>query len=283
MLVNMKDVLQDAWKNHYAVPAFDCTEDVMIRPILDACEAKRSPVILMALGHDLRGRGMDYISSIIKGVAPKYDIPIILHLDHATDIDLIAQAITNGFTSVMYDGSMLALETNAANTRKVVKIASGQGVTVEAELGHVAGKELDGSSAGEMLLTEPEEVCRFLDDTGVDALAVSIGTAHGIYTSAPHLNIDRLKEIKQRSRVPLVLHGGSGTPEDQLRQAILNGIAKVNIYSDLRMSMMNGLKRAADSIRKPDPLPDILFRPIKEEVENAVISKINLCMSAGRA
>lgn len=281
MLTGLKDVLQDAWKKHYAVPAFDCTEDVMIRPILDACEEMRSPVILMALGHDLKGRGIDYISSIIRGIAPKHTIPVAFHLDHATDIELIEQAITYGFTSVMYDGSMLPFETNAENTAEVVRLAHARGVSVEAELGHVAGKELDGSNAGDMQLTDPAEVVRFLE-TGVDALAVSIGTAHGIYISAPTLNIDRLKAINAVSSVPLVLHGGSGTPEDQLQQAIAGGIAKVNLYADIRMAMMSGVKTAAKSVTRPDPLPDELFRPVKEQIRAVVHSKIELCRSAGR-
>ena len=281
MLTSLKDILQDAWKNHYAVPAFDCTEDVMIRPILDACEEMRSPVVLMALGHDLQGRGIDYIASIVKGVAPKYAVPVALHLDHATDIGLIDQAIAYGFTSVMYDGSMLPFETNAANTAEVVRLAHAHGVSVEAELGHVAGKELDGSSAGDMQLTDPAEVVRFLE-TGVDALAVSIGTAHGIYVSAPTLNIERLKAINAVSSVPLVLHGGSGTPKDQLQQAIAGGIAKVNLYADIRMAMMSGVKIAAKSVTRPDPLPGELFRPVKEQIRAVVHSKIELCRSAGR-
>ena len=281
MLTSLKDILQDAWKNHYAVPAFDCTEDVMIRPILDACEELRSPVVLMALGHDLQGRGIDYIASIVKGVAPRYAIPVVFHLDHATDIALIEQAIFHGFTSVMYDGSMLPFETNAVNTAEVVRLAHARGVSVEAELGHVAGKELDGSYAGDMQLTDPAEVVRFLE-TGVDALAVSIGTAHGIYISAPTLNIDRLKAINAVSSVPLVLHGGSGTPEDQLQQAIAAGIAKINLYADIRMAMLNGLKISAQNVTRPDPLPDELFRPVKEQIRMAVRAKIGLCRSAGR-
>jgi fructose-bisphosphate aldolase class II len=282
VLVNLNDILKNAWKNQYAVPAFDCTEDVMIRPILDACEEMRSPVVLMALGHDLQGRGIDYIASIVKGAAPRYAIPVAFHLDHATELELIEQAIAYGFTSVMYDGSMLPFEANAAKTAEVVRLAHAQGVSVEAELGHVAGKELDGSYAGEMQLTDPAEVVRFLE-TGVDALAVSIGTAHGIYISAPTLNIDRLKAINAVSTVPLVLHGGSGTPEDQLQQAIAGGIAKVNLYADIRIAMMNGVKAAAQSAARPDPLPDELFRPVKEEIRAAVLSKIGLCRSAGRA
>ena len=282
MLVTLTEVLTKARAGRYAVPAFDCTEDVMIRPILDACEEMRSPVILMALEHDLKGRGIDYITSIIKGVAPRYDIPIVLHLDHAMDYRLIEQAIDYGFTSVMYDGSMLPFAQNVANTKKVVALAKAYGVATEAELGHVAGNELDGSSAGEMLLTKAEEVAQFVAETGVDALAISIGTAHGVYVSTPELNIARLSEINAISTVPLVLHGGSGTPEDQVKEAIHQGITKLNIYADLRIALSCGVKKAARQQPRVDPLPDQLFEPVKAFLKQKVIEKINLCQSANR-
>lgn len=282
MLVTLTEVLTKARAGRYAVPAFDCTEDVMIRPILDACEEMRSPVILMALEHDLKGRGIAYITSIIKGVAPRYDIPIVLHLDHAMDYRLIEQAIDYGFTSVMYDGSMLPFAQNVANTKKVVALAKAYGVATEAELGHVAGNELDGSSAGEMLLTKAEEVAQFVAKTGVDALAISIGTAHGVYVSIPELNIARLSEINAISTVPLVLHGGSGTPEDQVKEAIHQGITKLNIYADLRIALSCGVKKAARQQPRVDPLPDQLFEPVKAFLKQEVIEKINLCQSANR-
>lgn len=283
MLTTLKEVLTKARQEAYAVPAFDCTEDCMIRPILDACEATRSPVILMALGHDLEGRGMDYIASMVKGVAGRYAIPIVLHLDHATDFALIERAVAAGFTSVMYDGSMLPLADNAARTRAAVELARGRGVSVEAELGHVAGSELDGSSAGEMLLTRAEEVAEFVRETRVDALAVSIGTAHGVYRDAPELCIERLREIDAVSPVPLVLHGGSGTPPQQLERAIRHGVTKLNIYADLRMGMYAGLKEAAAKQTRIDPLPDQLFRPIKDHIMGIVKEKIAICGSENRA
>ena len=280
MLVTINEVLKKARAEHYAVPAFDCTEDVMIRPILDACQEMRSPVILMGLEPDLKGKGFAYITSIVRGVANQYDIPIVLLLDHAMEYDLIKEAIEYGFTSVMYDGSMLSFEQNIENTKKVIQLAHGRGVAVEAELGHVAGNELDGSvCVAKGMLTNEDEVQKFVERTGVDALAVSIGTAHGVYVSAPNLNIQRLKAINEISPVPLVLHGGSGTPEDQVKNAIKNGIAKVNIYADLRIAMLSGVKKAAAQQQRVDPLPDQLFKPVKEEIRQVVIDKINMCMS----
>lgn len=283
MLVTLNEVLKKAREEHYAVPAFDCAEDILIRTILDTAEEKKSPVILMALEHDLVGKGIKYITSIVKGVADQYDIPIVLHLDHATNFEIIEKAIENGFTSIMYDGSMLPFDENVANTRKVVEMTKSKGITVEAELGHVAGTDIDGSSAGEIMLTDPEEVVKFVNLTGIDALAVSIGTAHGVYVSAPDLKIDRLIEINKISPVPLVLHGGSGTPIDQVQNAIKNGITKVNLYADLRIALAEGVKKAVDTQKRVDPLPDELFKPAKDILKSKIIEKIHMVMSENRA
>ena len=282
MLVTLNDVLVKARMEQYAVPAFDCMEDLLIRPILDACEELNSPVILMALEHDLKGRGFDYIASIVKGVAPKYNIPIVLHLDHANEFELIERAIEYGVTSVMYDGSNLSFEENIENTRRVVRLAHSKGISVEAELGRVAGKELEGQDSGEMKLTNPNDVSRFIEDTQVDALAVSIGTAHGIYESTPNLNIEILKEINRISKVPLVLHGGSGTPANQIQNAIKNGISKINLYADIRIAMMKGLKKAIELENREDPVPDKLFKPVKDAIKNVVKDKIKMSMSEGK-
>ncbi|MDQ0204020.1 class II fructose-bisphosphate aldolase [Pectinatus haikarae] len=276
MLVNMNEMLQRAKKEKYAVAAFDCVEDIFVRTILDTAERMHSPVILMALEYDLAGRGMDYISGLIKAVAPVYDISVALHLDHATNFAIIERALANGFTSVMYDGSALPFEENIANTRHVVQMAQKYNATVEAELGHVAGKELSGcDDSHEIELTEPKEVKTFIEETGIDALAVSIGTAHGIYISEPKLNIERLQEITAASKVPLVLHGGSGTPETELRAAVSNGITKINVYSDLRIALGEGLKSAAVNKRR-DPLPDKAFSSIKEAIGQVVGDRIEL-------
>lgn len=283
MLVTLNEVLKKARKEHYAVPAFDINDDLLIRTILDTAEEKKSPVILMALEHDLEERGMNYITSIVKGVANNYDIPIVLHLDHSVNFNVVKNAIENGFTSVMYDGSVLPYEENVARMQKVVEFAKNKGVTVEGELGHVAGKNIDGSSQGETLLTEPEDVMKFVDETHVDALAVSIGTSHGIYTSTPNLKIDRLKEINKVSSVPLVLHGGSGTPIDQVQDAIRNGITKVNLYADLRIAMFEGMKKAVAVQKRADPLPDELFEEARVAIRNIVLKKIEMTMSENRA
>ena len=283
MLTTLKEVLGHARSNAYAVPAFDCTEDVMVRAILETAEALRAPVILMALMPELEGNGMVYLPRLIRAVADSHDIPIALHLDHATDLDLIKTAIDAGFTSVMIDGSKLPFEENVRLTKATVDLAHPQGISVEGELGHVGGMDLDATECAESVLTEPDEVVRFVEETGVDALAVSIGTAHGVYQSLPTLNIERLKELNAVSSVPLVLHGGSGTPDDQIQESVRNGVCKLNIFADCRIAMGRGLKQAAASLTREDPLPPEVFGQIKQGVSRVVAEKIRLLLAENRA
>ncbi len=282
MLVSLKDVLADARANRYAVPAFECCEDVMVRTILETCEAHRSPVILQCLEMDLRGNGWMYISGMVKAVADHHSIPIPLHLDHAASLDEIGTAVDMGFTSVMIDGSRLPFEENAELTRAAVEIAHPHGVDVEGELGHVGGMDLEDTEHVESVLTEPEEVERFVAATDIDALAVSIGTGHGVYRALPVLNIERLRELDAVSRVPLVIHGGAGTPDDQIAEAVCNGISKVNVFADERLAMFRGLRQSALQER-PDPLPRQLFGPIRSELAELVAERIELFGACNRA
>lgn len=282
MLVTANEVLPQARANRYAVPAFDCVEDVMVRAILETAEANRAPVFIMALEPDIEGNGWIYLSALVRAVAPHHSIPIVLHLDHATKLDAIKKAVDLGFTSVMIDGSSLPFEQNVAITRATVQIAHPHGVTVEAELGHVGGMDLEETQQAENVLTEPEEVTKFVEQTGVDSLAVSIGTSHGVYRSLPNLNIERLKQLNAASRVPLVMHGGSGTPTDQVQNAIRNGICKLNIYADNRIAMRRGLDQAAAAMRRIDPLPYEIFGPIRQQVAGVVKEKIDLMFAAQR-
>lgn len=283
MLVDLGAVLREARQQRYAVPAFDCTEDVLVRAILETAEARQAPVVLMCLGVDLAGNGMAYLPGLIKAVACHHAIPIVLHLDHATDLRLIESALDAGFSSVMFDGSQLPFEENVRLTKAAVDLAHPRGVSVEGELGHVGGMDLAATQCGASVLTEARDVARFVERTGVDALAVSIGTAHGVYQSLPQLDLRRLEELNAASSVPLVLHGGSGTPDDQLRGAIERGISKINIYADLRIAMRRGLCRACDSQLRPDPLPGQVMGPMYQEVAQVVGQKIDLLGAAQRA
>jgi len=288
MLVTMKDMLRDAQAGHYAVPAFDISNYEMMRAVLETCEEERSPALLMGLGVDLEGRNMQLLTGMVRECAKHFDIPVCFHLDHATDFPLIQKAVDAGFSSVMYDGSVLPFGENAENTAEVVQFAHARGVTVEAELGHVGNASVGSisetgtdSDPGESL-TVPEEVARFIELTDVDALAVAIGTAHGVYQKTPELRIDRLDEIMAVCERPLVLHGGSGTPDDQMQNAIHHGITKINIYSDVVSAMNKGLKDKLNAMDNPATWPFLVFADARERMKAVVRNKLRTFGSAGR-
>lgn len=288
MLVSMKEMLEDARKNHYALPAFDISNYEMMRAVLEVCEEERSPALLMGLGVDLKGKGMPLLASMVKEASNFFTIPVCFHLDHATEFGLIQEAIEAGFSSVMYDGSVLDFENNAKNTAEVVKYAHAKGISVEAELGHVGNASVGSISEtgtdtdpGESL-TVPEEVIRFVELTDVDALAVAIGTAHGVYKKTPALRIDRLDEITAVCDRPLVLHGGSGTPNDQMQTAIRHGITKINIFSDVVAALNKGLKDKLNAVENPATWPFLVFEDARVMMREVVRDKVRTFGSAGR-
>jgi len=288
MLVTMKEMLADARKNHYAIPAFDVSNYEMMKAVLEACEEEKSPALLMGLGVDLEGKGLPLITSMVKEASRFFSIPVCFHLDHATDFELIKQAIDAGFSSVMYDGSVLDFDNNAKNPAQVTNYAHAHGVTVEAELGHVGNASVGSISEtgadtdpGESL-TVPEEVAKFVEITDVDALAVAIGTSHGVYKKTPELRIDRLDEITAVCDRPLVLHGGSGTPDDQMQNAILHGITKINIYSDVVGAMNKGLKDTLNRVENPSTWPFIVWEDARAMMKEVVKDKLRKFGSAGR-
>lgn len=233
MLVTMKEMLADAGKRGYAVGAFEFWSYDSARAVVSAADKLGVPAILQ-IGHFER----DYLDGyknarrIAEMVAEMYPrVPLALHLDHAEKYEEIEKALDAGFTSVMIDASALPYEENIALTKKVVELAGKYGASTEAELGTLAGSE--GMTEGADDQTDPLQAGEFVRRTGIDSLAVAIGTAHGFYTKTPEINIGRLREIAGEVTVPLVLHGGSGTPEDKIREAVRGGIAKVNICTEL--------------------------------------------------
>lgn len=288
MLVTMKEMLADAKKNHYAIPAFDVSNYEMMKAVLETCEEEKSPALLMTLGVDTEGRNLRLLSSMIKGASELFNIPICLHMDHATDIDFIKYGCDNGYSSVMYDGSVLPFDENAKNTAHVTEYAHKKGITVEAELGHVGNASVGSiseagtdSDPGESL-TVPEEVKKFVEITDVDALAVAIGTSHGVYQKTPALRIDRLDEITAVCDRPLVLHGGSGTPRDQIKNAVHHGITKINIYSDVLYALNQGLKGKLNTITNPSTWPFLVYEDAMKMMKEVIRSKIREFGSAER-
>lgn len=232
MLVNLKDVLKKAQDGNYAVGLFNSTDSDMLQAVIEAAEELRSPIIIGTAEVLLPYGELQLIAPSIIEMAKKATVPVVVHYDHGLTFEKCMEALKLGFSSVMFDGSAGDYETNIANTREIVKIAHEFGATVEGEIGHVGNADTSDNDDGD-LYTTPEQAVKYIEDTGVDALAIAIGTAHGAYIKKPELDFERLKEIRKATDVPLVLHGGSGLTDDDFRGVIRDGIAKVNIFTDL--------------------------------------------------
>lgn len=280
-LVNMNEVLIPARLNKYAVGAFEFWSLDSAQAIVEAAEVLNMSVVLQAGPLECQYAGIKNLSAIAKMIADNTPISVALHLDHGDSFELAYQAIDAGFTSIMIDASQLPYEENVKITKKVVSMAKSAGVTVEAELGRLEGCEASMEiSENEAMQTDPDEAKRFTDETGIDALAVAIGTAHGFYKSTPRINIERLKKIGEKVSIPLVLHGGSGTPDEKVIEAINLGISKVNICTELLAAFGKeyintqnspGFKYSCIS----------LFTPSKSAGKELVASKIKLFSRKG--
>lgn len=248
MLVNSKQILLEAKQGHYAVPAPDFLDLDSARVFVSVAERLGKPLIL-SYPELLKGTmPLEEAATLGRLLAGRVGVPVALHLDHGENYDFICKAIDQGFTSVMIDASMDSYEENVRKTREVVAYARERNVTVEAEIGHVGhGETLGAADESETIYTTVQEAVEFVAQTGVDSLAVSIGTAHGIYKelAAPRLNFERLKEISEVIAVPLVLHGGSGTGEENLSRCAREGISKINIFTDFLTGAMDGIKAEA--------------------------------------
>ncbi len=232
MLANLNDVLLDAQKNKYAVGLFNTTDTDMLEAVISAAEELRSPVIIGTAEVLLPYGELSLIAPSLIEAARRATVPVVVHYDHGITFERCLEAMKLGFTSVMFDGSANAASENLRATREIVKIAHALGVTVEGEIGHVGQADSSDNEITDMYTT-PEEAVSFVESTGVDALAIAIGTAHGAYKSKPKLDIGRLQKIRAALDTPLVLHGGSGLSDDDFRDTIKYGIAKVNIFTDL--------------------------------------------------
>ena len=235
MLVNLNQMLQDAYQGGYAVGSYNVYNYETIAGVIAAAKELQTPHIVAFGEKYLQNMPLKAVVALTQALSDEADVPICLHLDHCTSVDTCLAAIEAGFTSIMYDGSALPFAQNMANTAQVVKAAHAKGVTVEAELGSLAAgaQSHEGSESDVEQFTDPAQAAEFVKETGVDALAVSIGTVHGLYKGEPNVRIDILKNINDAVHIPLVLHGGSGTPEAVLQEATRNGIAKVNVNTEI--------------------------------------------------
>lgn len=277
MLANLNDVLFDAQKNHYGVGLFNTTDTDMLEAVISAAEELRSPVIIGTAEVLLYAGDLPLIAPAMVAAAKRATVPVVVHYDHGLTFDRCMQALKLGFTSVMFDGSTKPEEQNLAETREIVKIAHSFGATVEGEIGHV-GEAATGDGDTDDMYTTPEEAAAFVEKTGVDALAIAIGTAHGAYRTKPKLDIERLKAIRATIDTPLVLHGGSGLSDDDFKNTVKHGIAKVNIFTDLCVA---GLEGANEGYTKG--LSYLDTRNLKvEKMKEAVKNKMMLFGSNGR-
>ena len=281
--VSVTELLLKAEQGKYAVGAFNANNLEIVQAIVQAAELENSPVIMQASQGAINYAGLEYITALVKIAAYNTRVPVALHLDHGTDFDQVVKCIRSGFTSVMYDGSKLPLDDNIDYTKRVLAMARPIGVSVEAELGKIGGTEDQVQvSEKEAMYTDPEEARYFVEQTGVESLAIAIGTAHGQYKGEPKLDFDRLTEIKKRVKIPLVLHGSSGVPDESVRKAIELGICKVNIDTNIR-EIFVGVMRDVLAKDAGEIDPRKVLGPAREAATEIIRQKIRVFGSSGQA
>ncbi len=305
MIVTNKDLMVPARKNGYAIAALNIQNLESMKAVVEAAVEEKSPAILQISPSVLKYAGFDYILSLAKTAANTVSVPLSIHLDHGEDYDTVAKCVNGGFTSVMMDGSFLSFEDNIAITKKVIAVARPKNVSVEAELGKLSGVEERSVEEKEAILTDPKNAKDFVEKTGVDTLAIAIGTSHGAYKfkSQSKLDLDRLRIISEYVNIPLVLHGASSVPtqilekavkygatldgakgvaEDQLQQAIKLGIAKINIDTDLRLAFTATVREIlTNSPKEFDPRK--ILGPAKDAMKEVAKGKMRLFGSSGKA
>ena len=269
MLVNLNDVLKKAQKEHYAVGLFNTTDTDMLDAAIGAAQKLNSPIIIGTAEVLLPYGELKLIAPSIIKAAERATVPVVVHYDHGLTFERCMEALKLGFTSVMFDGSAGDSEKNIADTKEVVRIAHAMGATVEGEIGHV-GEAANSDNATSDHYTTVKEAKDFINLTGVDALAVAIGTAHGAYKEKPCLDIERLKEIRNNVDTPLVLHGGSGLSDDDFRKTVKEGIAKVNIFTDLCIAGENAVKQALADNKGYLEMRNAKVEAIKQAVKNKI-------------
>ncbi|WP_373076552.1 tagatose bisphosphate family class II aldolase [Fusobacterium mortiferum] len=281
-MINSKELLLHAQKNGYAVPAFNCHNLETIQVIVETANELRSPVIIAGTPGTFDYAGRDYIQSIVETAAKKYNIPIVLHLDHHTKIEDIEASLKLGTKSVMIDASHHSYDENIAIVKKVVELAHKFDATVEAELGILGGQEDDlVVNEKDSKYTNPQQAVDFVKKTGIDSLAVAIGTAHGLYKEDPKLDFERLKEIRSLVTIPLVLHGASGVPEEAVKKAISLGITKVNIATELKIPFSHKLREYLVAHPEEND-PRKYMKDAKKAMAEVIKEKILMCMSQNR-
>jgi ketose-bisphosphate aldolase len=284
--VTLNEILAECRSDHarpWAVPAFEVINMATVTAVVQGAAAENAPVIVMVYPYHTPVQQWPGLVALIRAEAERVGVPVCLHLDHAGELEQIRAAVELGFSSVMIDASTRPLAENIAITRQAVEEAHPRGVSVEAELGHVgSGDEVLSEAEAASRLTRVEEAEQFISETGVDALAVAVGTAHGLYRGEPNLDFERLRALSDLVPVPLVLHGGSGTPDKDVRRAIEEGISKVNIWTEVRLAFIEELKAGLDGPVESCQLHEALAAA-QASAQEVVRQKIHLLGAAGRA
>lgn len=282
MLMNMKDLLAVANENNFAVPAFNISDYNMFNGIIEAAEEKEAPVIIAIHPDELSHTTTEMVKGIIDRIN-KSSVPAVIHLDHGAYYAQVITAIQAGFTSVMIDGSSLPFEENIALCQKVVEAAHAVNVSVEGELGTIGSTDAELEGGNVIIYTEPEDAVKFVEATGVDTLAIAIGTSHGLYPKGmkPELKLDLLKEIKGKVSIPLVLHGGSGNPDKEIGESVTLGVNKINISSDIKAAYYEKMREVLkdESLREPNQIQP----PCVEAMKEVAFHKIQLFQADGKA
>lgn len=284
MLMNMKSILAIADERNFAIPAFNIGTGQILKAVIECSEERKAPVILAVHPKEIEFQGDSFMASCVHA-ANTASVPVCVHMDHSTKIEEIYRAIRTGFTSVMVDASHKPFEENIAITKRVVDMVHPLGISVEAELGTIGttGNDKEGGS-DDIIYTDPDDVGRFIEATGIDCLAIAIGTAHGIYPEGfkPELKLELLREIKKKSSVPLVLHGGSANPDEEIAESVKRGINKINISSDIREAFYQQLRRTLSADLKVRE-PFELYLDSIVAMKKVIYHKIDLFNASGQA
>lgn len=278
MLVTLQEIIAMAEQGNFCVPAFNVYNVETVMGVIDAAEESKAPVIVQLYPRLINEQVGYYVSPAVLAAAQKASVPICLHLDHAAGKQEVYRALRWGYTGIMQDGSVLPFEENVALTRSTVEMCATLGVGVEGEIGHVGFATDD--SMGEF--TDPDEAKSFVEQTGVCCLAVLVGNAHGHYKKTPRLDIERIKVIRQACGVPLVLHGGTGIPDEQVKAAVAAGVRKMNIGTDVCCAFAEGTQAALNDPNRSLAV-DVFMKTAIESVKALAMSKIRLTGAEGKA
>ncbi|MBA4548113.1 class II fructose-1,6-bisphosphate aldolase [Thermoactinomyces intermedius] len=282
-LVSMNAFLPQAKKEGFAVGQFNVNNLEFVQAIIEAGKEERSPLIFGASEGAIRYMGLNNVVALAKAAAEEADVPVALHLDHGSSFEVVMKCIRAGFSSVMFDGSHYPFEENIRLTKKVVEAAHAVGVSVEGELGTIGGVEDDlNVSEEDAALADPDQAIRFWEETKVDAMAIAVGTAHGMYKGEPKIRYDIIEKVASQIEAPIVLHGGSGVPDESIQKAVSLGVGKINVNTENQVAMVKVVRELLDN--NPDMIdPRKYLGPAREAIKKTVKAKMRLFGSSGKA